>query len=290
MSKKTTDLATTRIRLDGTLIRSDGSETTSDYFQWLDLPLAQYSQEFTPAEVQRIRMSLTNLKTGSSAALPLTCGGRSICPFASKCIFVKTDLEREAIHGPGNYEAVTPVGLDCQIEVLLMNEWTRAYVQEFEIPPSSKAKLDLVRELVECEILLWRLHNNLSKPENAELVQEVTVGVNQQGEALTRQETSAFFDARERLQTRKTRLIKLMVGDPQEEYKRQAALRVRDEGDTAGSSAALKNKLLRLKRETDRALLRLQEASGDILDVQASPPSPEDAPLTPEELISKGGD
>ena len=59
----------------------------------------------------------------------------------------------------------------------MLNEYTRLYLYEYDIDENSFTDIQMVRELAEIELMLWRLNNNLAKPENAELVQLVVVGV-----------------------------------------------------------------------------------------------------------------
>lgn len=143
----------------------------------------------------------------------------------------------------------------------------------------------MCREMAEIELLLWRINNGLAKPENAELVQDVIVGVDKQGEPLTRMETSALFEAKERLQARKTRMIKLMVGDRQEKYKREAALKVRDTEDPSTQTAQLRGRLQKLLTQAKEVDLKLKEAEGSIIEVKPTGQVPEDSPQTPEDLI-----
>lgn len=275
---------TEMIKLNGTLMKSDGTSYKSDFFKFLELHPDDYSDiSYTPEEANKVRMHLMHLSTGSSAAVPMMCGGAARCPFASRCPFVAIDKERIAEEGPACKKA-TPVGRTCLVEVNLLNEWTRYYVNEYDIEDNSFTELTMVRELAEIELMLWRIKNNLAKPENAELVQDVIVGVDKQGEPLTRQESSAFFDMVERLNNRKAKLVKLMVGDRQEKYKKEAALKIRESVDPSTSAAQLRGKIQKLLEEADKGAKAL--AHKEAIDIN---PEGEDAgestTLTPEDLI-----
>lgn len=267
------------IKLNGTLIKSDGSEVKSNYFKFLELQPDDYSDiSFSPEEAHRIRTHLQHLSTGASAAIPIWCGGRARCPFAQSCPFVKLDDERKAADPTAS--SVIPVARKCLLETNLLNEWTRLYIMEYGIDEHSFTEIQLVRELAEIELMLWRLNNNLSKPENAELVQDTVVGVDREGRALTRKEISSIFEAKERLTTRKTKLIKLMVGDRQEKYKRDAALKTKDDGDPSTTAAQLRGKINNLLREAERSTRALQEAEGNVIDVEAKT-----SQIAPEDLF-----
>lgn len=303
-SKKNNSLAL--IKLNGTAIKEDGTVAPTNYFSFLGLNPDDYPDiSFTPEEAAKIRHHLQTLSTGSQAAIPLTCGGAARCPFKDNCPFILMDQQRrkeyeeqKRIDASSDYpglveieppKPVTPVGRKCLIEVQLMDEWTRLYLTEYEINPHNFTEFQMVRELAEIELLLWRLNNNISKPEHAELVQETVVGVDKQGNTLTRQEVSSIFEAKERLSNRKSKLIKLMVGDRQEKYKKEAATKAIAETDPSISAAKLRGEVERLLIKARKIDKQIQKGGSiDVIEVRdaevVSPP--EDSTLTPEDLIS----
>jgi hypothetical protein len=272
---------TQMIKLDGTIIKSDGSEYKSDFFKFLDLNPDDYSDiSYTPEEAQSIRSHLMHLVTGAAAAIPLFCGGIAKCPFKNSCPFVQMDKERR--EKDPNAPSPIPVGRRCLIESNLLNEWTRCFIYEYELDEKNFTEFSMVRELAEIELMLYRINNNLAKPEHAELVQETVVGVDKQGNVLTRSEMNAFLEAKERLQNRKSKLIKLMVGDREGKYKREAALRLRGTEDPSTNAAQLRTQLDRLLREAKQLSIKQKEADGNIIDAEVVE---EDQPITPEDLI-----
>jgi hypothetical protein len=273
------------IKLDGTLIKSDGSTEKSDFFKFLDLYPDDYSDiVYTASEAHRIRTSLQHLSTGASAALPLLCGGSAVCPFSERCPFIKLDKERKAVDPAA--KSITPIGRQCLVELNLLNEWTRLYIREYEITEQNFTEYMMVRELAEIELMLWRLNNNIAKPENACLVQETVVGVDKQGNPLTRQEVTALFDAKERLQNRKSRIVKLMVGDRQEKYKKEAALKMKSEDDPSISAAKLRNQVERLLQQAQSLDIKVKEVEGNVIDAEFTSPE-EKVTLTPDDLINE---
>ena len=266
-------------KLDGTIIKADGVEYKSNFFKFLDLQPDDYSDiSFTPEEAKKIRGHLTHLSTGSAAAIPLYCGGAAVCPFSARCPFLKLDRERR--RKDPNSDLITPIGRSCLVEVNLLNEWTRLYIQEYDIQEENFTEFMMVRELAEIELMLWRLNNNLAKPEHATLVQDTVVGIDREGNPLRRQEVTALFEAKERLQNRKSRLIKLMVGDRQEKYKKEAALKMKSEDDPSISSARLRGQIDNLLSKARILDMQLKEAEGKVVDAEYH-----DAVQTPEDII-----
>jgi len=280
---------TALVKLSGQIIKTDGSSYDSNFFKCLDLHPDDYSDiSYTPKEAASIRSHLLHLSTGASAAIPLICGGTAHCPFAERCPFVRTDNIRRAADPKA--KLCTPIGRQCQVEVNLLSQWTRMFIHEYEIDEKSFSQFTMVRLLAECELMLWRLNNNLAKPENAELVVDQVIGVDKEGNVLTRQEVSAFVEAKEKYENKKLKLIKLMVGDPQEQYKRAAALRQRGKEDPSTNAAQLRASLDRLQREAKALDLMVKEVEGNVIDAEALPIEAEevkDDTLSPEDLLKE---
>jgi hypothetical protein len=263
------------IKLNGNIIKADGSEEKSNFFKFLELYQDDYSDiAFTPDEARRIQNSLKNLSTGSASAIPLICGGAARCPFASRCPYVRVDIDRKLKDIAA--KPVTPVGRQCLVELDLMNEWTRLYIMEFEVDEKSFTEFQLVRELAEIEVMLWRLNNNLAKPENSMLTKYQAVGVDGEGKPIMREEVSPIFEAKERLTNRKSKLQKLMVGDPQEKYKKAAALKQVQEDDPSVTAARLRQQVEKFKEQSNQLQNKLDEIEGNIIDVTPVETTPED--------------
>ena len=293
-------MADEELKQGGSIIKRNPEESISlksQFFNFLDIDLDRYKEvEYTKEEALYIKQRMQHLSTGSAAALPLICGGPNKCPFAKKCPFVAIDEKRQKdweeaqesgmaqFSEPPKFQ--TPIGKHCLVEVNLLNEWTRLYVNEFDGGEESFVELGFCRELAEIEVMLWRLNNGLSKEENAELLQETIVGMDRNGNALKRKEKNSLLDVRENMVNRKSKLIKLMVGDRQEKYKREAALKTREATDPSTSAAQLRNKITRLLKEAETGVLKLQEKEGNIIDVPYSDATQTEEILTPESLIN----
>lgn len=297
------------VKLDGTLVRTDGTVEKTNYFKFLELNPEDYQDiSFTPDEAQKIKHQMEHMSTGSTAAIPIYCGGAACCPFTQSCPYIKVDQQRQreyqamkkaVTENGGEFEGIhlldleapkptTPVGRRCPVESNLMNEWTRLYIEEYEVNPRNFTEFQMVRELAEVELLLWRLNNNLAKSENAQLTQEQVVGIDKHGEAISRIEISSIFEAKERLANRKSKLIKLMVGDRQEKYKKEAATKSMTEADPSVSAAKLRGKIDKLLSQAVALDQKIKDSSDTIIDVTPVDRRLENDTLSPEDLISGG--
>jgi len=255
-----------KIKPNGMGITESGENKKTKFFKYLDYDFDDYSDiSYTPAEARRIANHINKLQTGSTAMVPLYCGG-NMCPFFDHCPLAKMNK--------------LPLNRKCLLEVQMLKHWIYQYMQEYNVDPENFTEVGYCNELSEIEIYLWRINNNLAKPENADLMVEQSVGVDKQGDPIYQQQLSPLMELKEKLQNRRSRIVKLMVGDRQERYKREAALKQKDESDPSSHQAEMRRKIEALKRRFDNQLDTNQETK--------SLPAGKKEPiiLTPDELIN----
>jgi hypothetical protein len=226
------------ITLGGTAITGAGKLTRSNFFRFLGHNLDDYDNvKLTKEEATKIHHHLQKLSTGSHAMIPMYCAGDK-CPFQERC--------------PLQQVGKAPLGKQCLIENQLLKEWIVRYFEEYEVDPNNFTEIAYISELAEIEIMLMRLNMNLAKKENSELVIDQVVGIANDGETpLLQKNVSPFMELKDRLQSRRSKIIKLMVGDRQEKYKKEAALKVKIDADPSSKMAAMRAKLDGLSREMD---------------------------------------
>lgn len=226
------------ITLGGTARTEAGKLTRTEFFRFIGHNLDDYDEiELTPTEARKIHTHLQKLSTGSTAMVPMYCGGQ-ICPFALRCPLQQIDK--------------APVGKQCLIEVQLMKEWIIRYFDEYDVDPNNFTEIAYINELAEIEILLMRLNMNIAKAENAELVIDQVAGFTNDGTPIIQRQLSPFMELKDRLANRRSKVIKLMVGDRQEKYKKEAALKVKLDQDPSSKMATMRGKLENLQRQLDQ--------------------------------------
>ena len=214
------------------------SLTREDFFKFITKDIDSYDDlKFTPEEEIKIRQQLRAMSTGSVSMLPLVCEGPH-CPFAKRCIFQQLGK--------------APIGKQCSIEINLLKEWRMVYFDEYGVDANSFTEITIINELAEIEVLLWRVNMSLSEKENASLTQEASVGVDRQGNPIWQKQVSVHLDVRDRLLQRKSKLIKVMVGDRQEKYKKESALKRKESDDPSKSQSKLRRQIEEMQREFDQ--------------------------------------
>lgn len=250
-----------KVFINGTGITENGKEIQTKFFKTLARDLDDYSDiSFTKDEAIRINNHISKLSTGSTAIVPLICPGEEQCPFSSSCPFAQMKK--------------TPTLRQCLVEVNLLKQYILEYMEDYQVDPDNFTELSYCNELAEIEIYLWRLNNNLAKPANAELVVEQPMGTDRDGNPILQKQVSPFFDMKEKLLARKSKIIKLMVGDRQERYKKEAALKQKEDSDTSSQQADMRRKI-------DVLVRKLDELSG----MKALPERKDNRVLTPDALI-----
>lgn len=248
------------VSLAGYSTTTSGKLTKSNYFRFLNLDLDDYSDiQMTPHQAKRISSHLNKLSTGSHAMVPLSCSGPS-CPFASHCVLQK--------------EGLAPLGRQCLPEVHLLKKYSVQYFEEFDVNPDNFTEVGYISELAELMILEMRLNMNLARPENATLMIDEPVGADREGVPIYKLAISPMIELKEKLSNRRMKIVKLMVGDRQEKYKKEAALKLRIDEDPSSKMATMARELGSLQRN----LTRMQDEAKTATFSKI---------LTPEDLMSE---
>jgi hypothetical protein len=123
-----------KIYINGTGLTESGKEISTKFFKTLAKDLDDYSNiSFTREEAIKVNNHLSKLQTGSTAVVPLICGGREICPFADRCVFAQMDK--------------CPTGLQCLLEVGMIKNWVFQYMKEYEVDPENFTEVGFCNEL-----------------------------------------------------------------------------------------------------------------------------------------------
>ncbi len=252
------------------------------YYQYIKSNFDDYNQVvFTAEEKRRIDSHLRKLSTGASAMIPLYCAGPA-CPFALRCVFQQMNK--------------APIGKPCLVETQLLQHWVISYMEEYQVDPDSFTEVGYCNELSEIEVMLYRLNMLMSRPENADGTIDQTVGIGNDGTPIIQKVISPWVEQKDKLLNRRTRIIKLMVGDRQEKYKKEAALKVRETKDPSTRMADVRRQIESLQRnlnqiEKDGPAKALPPSGAEDTDLSFEPPEKSEkikeleGMLTPDKLI-----
>jgi len=225
--------------------------------QTLEAGAEDYSDIELNKEQEKVLLkTLKKMATGAATFAPMRCAA-SQCPFARECALQQMNK--------------APLDKDCLLETTMLKESVMNYVVEYDVDPNSFTEIGICTELAEIEVLQWRLTMTLRRPENATLVTDQSVGIDRDGNVITNLQVSPIFEQKQKLANRKSKLVKLMVGDRQEKYRREAALKQKTDEDASSSMANVKQQLKDLQSQ-------VKKADSQIIDAEI---------VTPESLIDQ---
>jgi hypothetical protein len=211
------------VRLDGTIVEADGSESRTKLFEYLAIDLDDYADiEMTPAEAQRFMNHVRRMKTGVAAFIPKLCPGPVHCTLRKRC----------------PYEARYPIGRACPLEVNYIKVQTKGYIESLEIDPSNTYEMALINELVEYDLIDYRANIALSDDEEGQRLLRTTLIENEtSGKMMELINPHPILKVKEDNHKRRLKVLEAFAVTRQQEYKKAAALGQHDKKDASNTIA-----------------------------------------------------
>jgi hypothetical protein len=236
-------------KMNGTAVTVDGKLTKTKYFEFLEVPLDDYSDlEFTPQEIARIRSHIMNMRTGLQAMAPMFCGGPKKCPVIFRCPFrQQSELDRDKMD-PKKF----PVGRQCIIEREFLLHKRREYFDEYDVDPNSPTEIGLINKLAELDMYEYRATLMLAHGDTGlggqgqDLMKEQITAVSPQGRDIKRLELHPAWELKEKIHRQRMEILSALVGTRKEKYKKEAATKTRDVKDPSTKQSQLMNKLTKM--------------------------------------------
>jgi len=244
------------LRLDGTQIDRQGVVSKTDYFNFLQLPEehnAKLDKVMTPEQALKFRNHVVRMKVGTSAIIPMLCGGTK-CPM-KQCPF----------HSEKNWPLAEP----CPIEMNLIVNWIQSYVEDLGVDPGSRTQMILVNKLVECDIIDYRANIGFAVDEEAWSL--IKTNVMSDGERTTEiANIHPLIDIKEKTHRVRAQILEALAATPKEKYKRAAALKRREDSNIGDHFDSL-------KKAITAATARSRQPTIDKLKEEAEEPEVVDA-------------
>jgi hypothetical protein len=151
-----------------------------------------------PKAVEAIEVAkrMRQTKHGLYANVPIICKAEA-CPYSHSCPLLASDL--------------APYGDKCPIEIAAIEDLFQRYLEEMRIDPEDRRNtvdMMLVKDLVDADIGLLRCDNKMAW--DADYVIDNVVGLNDEGEAITKKELHPLTEYKEKLITRKNKTLQLL--------------------------------------------------------------------------------
>lgn len=110
------------------------------------------------------------------------------------------DIETEKYH---NYIANGIVVHNCPIELMLIDQWEDDYINDLGVDKQSKIELDLVRDMVESDLIDWRASHEIAK---GGLFDWNAIGMSEDGKPIYRKEEAVAIGIKLKFKARKDRI------------------------------------------------------------------------------------
>lgn len=146
--------------------------------------------EISEYQLESLRKNLrTMTKNVIKMSAPMLCRGEK-CPMQERCPLFRS--------------RVAPMGHNCPIELMLMDQWEKDYMDDLQVDIQSKVELDLVRDMIEADIMDWRTSHEIA---TNGLFDWNTVGFNEKtGKPYYRKEEAIALGIKLKFKARKDRL------------------------------------------------------------------------------------
>lgn len=216
--------------------------------------------ELTEEQAIKVDKKFRRLNAGFRTATPVICPGAELCPRAHKCPFVEAG-------------AKPPIKRECLVEVELFYKSAVEYAQHFGVLDADIIKMDLCQQLAELNVLEWRLSGQLSTSGTSEMVEEQVIGWDEENKApITASQISNAFKLKEAISAKRFRIMTMLVGTPQEQYKREAATKSSSNPDISKNAALLKAMAKKLMEEKDskKEPVVIDGNTGDIIPEESA--------------------
>lgn len=218
--------------ITGIQIKEDGTITKDNYLKNLEADTSIYeNMNFTEEEMKAVAYAMKRQTSGINSAVPIRCTG-DMCPFKASCPYM-------AIGKP-------PLAKPCLVEAQLVHYWTEQYIDEFNVDPSNITELHMVSELAEFNIYEMRITKYLAE-NHPTLMQDVVVGVDNNGNVIENQEISKAFDLKDRIKKNRMKVLESLMATRKEKMK--IVSEVVGSGSTMSKLSELKSKIASLSQE-----------------------------------------
>ena len=155
--------------------------------------LAEYEE--AKAKRELFEKSMLSTKTGLYAKVPIHCKAEG-CPYSDTCLLLDAGL--------------APYGQKCPFETAMIETRYVGYEKDFGLDGASFTDNTIIAELINLDVQIERCKSLLAAQQIA--IEDVVVGVNEDGKEITRPEVSKAWELYERANNRRDKILDSMLG------------------------------------------------------------------------------
>lgn len=144
-------------------------------------------------EAIQLAVGMAKTKHGLYAAIPMLCKGNK-CPYAKVCPLV--DM------------GAAPEGERCSLEIAMILQKYEEYKDEFSIDERNIVDMNLTKDLIDCDIQIFRSENKMAV--DGDFLEEFVITVTENGDEVKDNRISKAAEYKEKIQTKKHKILTMM--------------------------------------------------------------------------------
>jgi hypothetical protein len=144
-------------------------------------------------EAIQLAVGMAQTKHGLYAAIPMLCKGAK-CPYSKVCPLVNMDA--------------APEGERCPLEIAMILQKYEEYKDEFGIDEKNIVDMNLTKDLIDCDIQIFRSENKMAV--DGDFVEEYVITVTEGGDEIKDNRISKAAEYKEKIQTKKHKILSMM--------------------------------------------------------------------------------
>lgn len=238
-------------------ISVDGIESPSVLEKVHELFRVEFGKEypelnFNEDEAEDVRKYLSNLRTGGASGIGLICSGdhceyRHACPLWKQKVGEPYEAKDANNNTYMKQDTKAPEGRLCPLERMVVMD-TRLQLTTYEhIKASDPVHRGYINELCQLAAQEWRVNMLLAYRHHG-VTTKVPAAISPLGDVYTKREMNQLFEVQERINKRRSQIMKELTISPEALYKRQIAEQDNDDDSISKRNAEARRRLKELTK------------------------------------------
>lgn len=144
-------------------------------------------------EAIQLAVGMAHTKHGLYAAIPMLCKGEK-CPYSKVCPLVDIDAAPEKER--------------CPLEIAMILKKYEEYKDEFGIDERNIVDMELTKDLIDCDIQIFRSENKMAV--DGDFLEEFVITVTENGDEVKDNRISKAAEYKEKIQNKKHKILSMM--------------------------------------------------------------------------------
>lgn len=203
----------------------------------------EWVSKLSSEEIQVAALRMSSILWGNIVVLPQICPNLSKCVHSHVCPFSDRP----------------PVGKACPMEQAYIMDKMTKLKKQFDVEGVAETEFMLLNKLVELDLYDLRINSMMAKEETQKPLISRIAMVSADGVPIYQDDINPLFELKEKIGREKSKLLTILVGTPQERYKKAAALKEQGSDKISG----LNDRLEKLVEQAEKKLKKIEEVEGE---------------------------